>query len=122
MLFGSLDNSCVFQHAQVEQPERFSFRTATLRPNWFIDVDARKFQFTDVDWHGILDDEMLAAQDRIARPHRLLARTYRELALNAETNRRNAEAVRSPTGRWTLEEKSNGTDSFLGSWIGGIGC
>lgn len=100
-LFCSLDNSYVFQHAIVEQPKRFSFRTAVLRPNWFIDVDVRTVQFSDVDWYGSLNEEVLAAQDKIASPHRLLSETYRRLTLNAEANRRNSEA--SIFTYWALE-------------------
>lgn len=100
-LFCSLDNSYVFQHVIVEQPKRFSFRMAVLRPNWFIDVDVRMFQFSDVSWHGTLDEEILAARDKIDSPHRLLSETYRRLALNAEANRRNAEA--STFTYWALE-------------------
>lgn len=100
-LFCSLDNSCVFQHAIVEQPKRFSFRTAVLRPNWFIDVDTQMFQFSDVDWHGTLDEEILAARDKMASPYRLLSETYRRLTLNAEANRRNLEA--STFTYWALD-------------------
>ncbi len=45
----------VFRGATIEKPERVSFHTTHLRPSWFVDVDAQKFDFSDVEWFRIPD-------------------------------------------------------------------
>jgi hypothetical protein len=45
----------VFSGANIEKPERISFHTTYLRPSWFVDVDAQKFDFSDVEWFRIPD-------------------------------------------------------------------
>jgi len=97
------DNSSLdLQFARIEKPERFSFHTLTLRPHWFVNVDARKFEFTNVDWNrriigaGIsirCEIKSLIEKD-VLSPHRLLAIACRNLALNAEENHRYGEASR----------------------------
>lgn len=39
-----------FQEAAFEKANRISFHTLRLEPNWFVNVDSRKFVFTDIDW------------------------------------------------------------------------
>lgn len=81
-----------FQDARVHDPEQLTFHTMLLRPNWFINMDARNFTFTNVIWYGLpggpegsLDDEIRALQDRsVGSPHRLLAKSCRELYTNYE--------------------------------------
>lgn len=41
-----------FNGAIIEKPERISFQTTYLRPSWFVDVDAQKFDFSDVECKG----------------------------------------------------------------------
>ena len=36
--------------ATIETPERIQFHTTHLRPCGFVDVDAQKFDFSDVEW------------------------------------------------------------------------
>lgn len=45
---------CDFRHARFEAPGQVSFHTVTLRPHWFVNLDAREFQFVDVKWIGNL--------------------------------------------------------------------
>ena len=45
----------VFSRATIEKPERISFHTAVLRPSWFVDVDAQKFDFSNVEWFRLPD-------------------------------------------------------------------
>lgn len=73
--------------AKMEKPERVSFHTLTLRPHWFVNVDARKFEFVNVSWDdkGVWG-ETKALSSHIGHPHRLLAIAYRQLAINAEEN------------------------------------
>jgi hypothetical protein len=77
-----------FGHAQVDQPERISFHTVELKPSWFINVDSRRFVFTNVNWNSVSIAKNISAAD----PPDLLAIAYRNLALNAEENHRYGEA------------------------------
>lgn len=88
--------TCVsFQDARVHEPEQFTFHTVLLRPNWFVNTDARNLNFINVKWHGLsgspkesLQNELSALQDReIESPYGLLAKTCRELYSNYEDNR-----------------------------------
>lgn len=82
------------QNAQIEKSERLSFKNVRLRPNWFINIDARKFIFHDVDWENSngsvkknkIELEEIKKRSRSARPHRILAIACRHLAVNAEEN------------------------------------
>lgn len=87
------DSSLDFQYARIEKPEHVAFHTLALRPHWFVNVDARKFDFTNVRWLDSLHDgiESLITK-RVPAPHRLLSIAYRQLALNAEENHRYDEA------------------------------
>jgi hypothetical protein len=91
------DNSrLTFAFARIEKPERLSFHTLPLRPHWFVNVDARKFEFVDVNWNwrniSIRDEIQAIGYDVSA--HRLLAIACRNLAINAEENHRYEEASR----------------------------
>lgn len=77
-----------FEHAQVDRPERISFHTVELKPSWFINVDSRRFVFTNVDWVSVSIAKNISAAD----PPELLAIAYRNLAVNAEENHRYGEA------------------------------
>jgi hypothetical protein len=83
-----------FQYARFENPEKVSFHTVTLRPHWFVNVDVRKFEFNNVSWqHPALEQEVNSLEAKgVWLPHRVLAITYRQLAVNAEENHRYDEA------------------------------
>jgi len=57
--FGGSESKSVFtdkssldlQFARIEKADHISFHTLTLRPQWFVNVDARKFDFTNVRWN-----------------------------------------------------------------------
>jgi uncharacterized protein YjbI with pentapeptide repeats len=81
------------QHARIERPDRVSFHTLNLRPRWFVNVDARKFEFVNVEWGRIdLAEEVSGLKYLTVSPHRLLAVACRNLAVNAEENHRYEEA------------------------------
>jgi len=86
------------QHTRIDKPERVSFHTLILRPHWFVNVDSRKFIFTDVswEWDRISIKQELTALDakEVSSPNRLLAIACRQLAENAEANNRYEEASR----------------------------
>jgi Pentapeptide repeats (9 copies) len=89
------NSSFSFQHARIEKPDRASFHTVALRPHWFVNVDSRKFVFTDVDWEwDVISIEEEIKNLKVSSPHRLLAITCRQLAENAEANNRYEEASR----------------------------
>lgn len=82
-----------------DHPERVTLHSTSLRPNWFIDTDPRRFNFINVIW-GSLDSrdalqreiEDLEAHD-LSRHSPLLEITFRQLAVNAEDNNRYDEAA-----------------------------
>jgi len=86
-----------FRAAVIEKPERFSFHSTYLRPSWFVDVDAQKFDFSDVEWFWLpngaelkLEKEIEALESRdYKRPSSLrkLQKACRQLMNNAEENR-----------------------------------
>jgi len=78
----------------IEKPELVSFHTINLRPSWFINVDARKFEFSNVDWDWrSINKEIETLQNsEISSPYRMLAIACRHLAVNAEENHRYEEA------------------------------
>src|SRR5262249_30368008 len=47
-----------FQFALFEKPDRVSFHTLDLQPHWFINVDSRKFAFTDDEFKYNLKEEI----------------------------------------------------------------
>lgn len=87
-------SSLDLQFARIEEPDHVSFHTITLRPHWFVNVDARKFHFTNVDWDWrTINEEIKSLENnRVESPHRLLAIACRHLAVNAEENHRYEEA------------------------------
>jgi hypothetical protein len=85
-----------FRGARIEKPGGIAFHTTTLRPHWFVSVDARKFEFTNVDWnwpHISIKREIEGLNRKeVASPYRLLSIACRMLAVNAEENHRYDEA------------------------------
>jgi hypothetical protein len=81
--------------ARMEKPNHVSFHTTTLYPHWFINIDARRFDFINVHWinggKAKPEIEMLKSKD-VSSPHRLLAIACRKLAANSEENDRYREA------------------------------
>jgi uncharacterized protein YjbI with pentapeptide repeats len=83
------ESSLDLQHAFIEDPERISFQNVTLHPHWFVNVDSRKFVFTDVKWQNLdnIGEEIKSLKSKnVESPHRLFSIACRELALNAEEN------------------------------------
>ena len=89
-------SSLNLQVARIEEPRHWSFRSLALRPSWFVNVDVRPFEFTNVEWRvrGVDEEISNLRSAKVASPHSLLAMTYRRLALNAKENGRYAEASR----------------------------
>lgn len=100
------DNSSLsLRKARLEAPEKLSFHSVTLRPNWFVDADTRKFGFANVKWESAKGREISAKDElsslengsnathcpTLAR-YRLLSIACRQLAENSETNNRFEEA------------------------------
>jgi hypothetical protein len=87
-------SSLSLQFARIEKPDHVSFHTLDLHPHWFINIDARKFGFTNVSWRGLNINEEIGGLEKnhVSSPHRLLAIACRHLAVNAEENHRYEEA------------------------------
>jgi hypothetical protein len=101
------------QNARLKKPERITFHTVRLRPNWFVNTDSRQMVFTDCRWENIdqtgvkdrlggkgkkplnanINAELQALTDRkIPEEKRLLEIACRQLAVNAEENNRYEDA------------------------------
>ena len=82
------------QFARIEKPDHLSFHTLRLRPHWFVNVDARRFSFTNIHWGpASTDKEVMSLRGTsVSSPHDLMAIAYRNLAVNAEENQRYEEA------------------------------
>ena len=89
-----VDTKLNLYFTHVEKPERVSFHTLSLRPRWFINIDTRKFEFTDIKWFGESEvkEELNTLKENTNSAHKLLTITYRQLAINAEENHRYREA------------------------------
>ena len=112
-----------FQHARIDKPERVAFYSLKLRPHWFVNVNARKFDFVDVDWNWevlSIDAEIAALQNRnVTSAHRLLAITFRNLAFNAQENEQFEDASRFrylASQLWRKNEPHDRLTSFFG-WL-----
>lgn len=84
------------QFSNIEKPDRVSFHSPSLRPHWFVNVDARKFEFINAnwDWQNIKQEIKSSGREDDWSGHRLLAIACRNLAVNAEENHRYEEASR----------------------------
>jgi len=92
-----------FQEAAFENASRISFHTVRLRPNWLVNVDSRKFVFTNLHWENCkaqkdeLKDELsdlIKRGIKVPNNYRLLTISFRNLAANAEESNRLEEASR----------------------------
>jgi hypothetical protein len=83
-----------FQFARIEKPDHISFHTLSLYPHSFVNVDARKFDFTNVtwNWRSTREEVKSSYSKNASPPYRLLAIACRRLAVNAEENHRYEEA------------------------------
>ena len=129
-LFG--DNAGLsLRKARVEAPEKLSFHSARLKPRWFVEVDSRKFVFTNIKWGSEkgkrirAKDELSALEignNRISYPnlakYRLLSITCRQLADNSETNNRFEEA--SEFRRVAMDAEWLEKRASLRNWIGRV--
>lgn len=97
-------SSLDFQFVRAEKPERISFHTIDLRPHWLVNVDTRKFDFTNVGWRGRINQEIESLKQKgVSPPHHLLAIACRQLAVNAEENHRYEEA--SKFRYWSMDAR-----------------
>src|ERR1041385_7319521 len=88
-VFGD-DSSLNLELTRIEKPDHLSFRKVTLRPHWFINVNARKFEFIDVNWdwqHISVKKEVESiSKGDVLSKLQLLAIACQNLAANAEEN------------------------------------
>lgn len=112
-----------FQYARVHIPERVAFHSLRLRPHWFVNVDARKFDLINIDWDWpnlSIEAELKGLHEKkVATPHRLLAIAFQNLASNAEENQRFEEASRFrylSSELWRKNEPHDSLTSVVG-WL-----
>lgn len=86
------------QNTIIDKAEQIIFHTTRLEPNWFVNVDCRKFVFTDCRWMKA-DGKPLDALDEVDKvymkngvtfppnPNALLTQTCLQLAENYQTNK-----------------------------------
>jgi len=94
VVFSNENSWLSLQNAHIEKPESISFKNVRLRPNWFINIDCRKFVFHDVDWENSTGNlnrikvelEEITKRSHTGRPNRILAIACRQLAVNSEEN------------------------------------
>jgi hypothetical protein len=95
-VFEGQDASLNLWAATVENRDHLSFRNVRLRPHWFVNVDARRFEFVQAhwDWRRINLREEINCTGRtdVRAAHHLLSTACRNLAINAEENHRYGEA------------------------------
>jgi len=101
---GFLDGSRLdLREVKIDKPELVTFHSLELRRFWFVDVNASKFDFSNVKWKRSKVDEEVAEirkvareeqTDRSLRPagHTLFGIACWNLAVNAEENHRYEEA------------------------------
>ena len=94
-MFGDL-GSLDLQFARIEKPDRVTFHTLIMRPSWFVNIDARKLNFTNVEWdwpniNGKRPSKY-APLFRLSTCPDVPAIACHQLADNAEENKRYEEA------------------------------
>ncbi len=119
--WGFSDQSSLnLEYARIDKPDHISFHTLTLLPHWFVNVDARKFDFTNVEWRGGLKHRQIKQEienlkkKHISSPHRLLAIACRQLAVNAEENHRYEEA--SKFRYWAMDARRRESRFGFAPW------
>jgi hypothetical protein len=103
-----------FEHCRIDKPELLTFNTVLLRPGWFINVDVRKVDFTDVKWYGVTDGPRVKVKEEIkalekhgvGSPYTRLAQACQRLATNAEENRNHLHA--SSFNYWAMDAQRKG--------------
>jgi uncharacterized protein YjbI with pentapeptide repeats len=101
-----------FRRARFDSPKRVSFHSVTLRPHWFVNVDAREFQFVDVRWFDNLNGknisiELSKLRSREEREERESAKKRAERMVSAELYNDKFEIER--LNREEAEESSGAT-------------
>jgi|SRR5882724_1507016 len=92
----TLRSSLSLRFARIEKPDHVAFHALTLRPHWFVNVDARNFDLSNVDWvwRTVNEEINRLCENKVSSPHNELFIACRRLADNAEENHRYEEASR----------------------------
>lgn len=112
------ENTFDFEEAAFEKASRVSFHTLKLCPNWFVNVDSRKFVFTDIDWQNIESDfrnkniqaelDCLERRDITDQKKRLLKIAHDSLVLMPKK----ITATKKPPSFAILRWKPNGSKNL----------
>jgi uncharacterized protein YjbI with pentapeptide repeats len=110
-------SSLNLQYANLEKPDHILFHSVSLRPHWFVNVNASQVDFTNVNWNWPRLDlikEIRALEDHnISAPHRLLSIACVRLAVNAEGNNRYEEASRFRFAAMDLRRKEPASPELM---------
>lgn len=91
-----IKHSVEFSEVKAKNPEQISFKSIALRPRFFINVDSRKFVFTNVDWGKEFGSTKYTENEfkvlKEENQEHLLKIACRQLAENAEKNDRFEDA------------------------------
>jgi hypothetical protein len=88
-------SSLDLQFTKIERPDHVSFHHLIVRPNWFVFVNTREFEFVNVRCRFAFAGEIERLKERkILFPYVRLSRTFRDLAINCEERHRYREASR----------------------------
>jgi hypothetical protein len=114
-------NSLDFRDVRVSDPEKAFFHTVRLQPNWFVDTNIRRFDFTNCRWNktnGEIFDaasELRALEEiTIKEPPKLLGKTCWQLADNHEETKSFREA--SHFREMAFESERKWRKAKLGRW------
>ena len=81
--------SLSLEDIRFDKPNQVNFRSVRLRPHYFVNVDASKFNFHDCDWKDIGEKKLNIHEEikRCSGSNKSLAQVCNQLAINYEESR-----------------------------------
>ena len=110
------ESSLNLQFARIEKPKHLSFHTLSLRPHWFINVDAREFEFLNVRWESLDVDEEVARLKQsgiMARPQSLFT-TSEEFTVHANGGAESRDEATEEEGIEEEDAEKEADESIIG--------
>ncbi len=113
------DSLLDLQNARIDDAKKISFHTVRLEPNWFVNVNASEFVFTDCKWR-YADGKKLKVKQEIENllqreashnPHEILTKACWQLADNHEESKSLSKA--SMFRKFASESKRLATPWYL---------
>ncbi len=107
----ALNKGLSLKDTRFSNPNQINFRSARLRPHYFVDVDSSKLIFHDCDWKDENGKQLSIEQEIKCCSHKSLAQSCNHLAINYEESRQFEE---SSYFRYTAMEAKR--LSYQGIW------